>query len=565
MKRLVLLYACLHSYCVMAQHRYDVIIDEIMADPSPAISLPNYEWIELKNRSNTAINLQDWRISDAGGGSGPMPAFVLQPGAYVIVCSQTALTAMSTFGPAIAVTGFPSLDNDMDRVVIRNASGDVMHAIEYKLTWYRNELKQQGGWSLEMLDTNNPCLGAINWKASVAPAGGTPARKNAGDTSIIDTSAPQLMRSYTTSNSSIILVFNEPVDSSTASIVANYSVDKAITIVSASAVAPLFNEVQLTTASVMLPDTVYTVSATGITDCSGQAGGGEVRSGLPLDPLPGEWIINELLFNPRSGGDDYVEYYNHSRKIFDAFQLYMATRNGNGTIANIQALSNGPYYLFPGDHIVTTESIERLSMHYLVPDPGKVLVVASLPSFPDKEGTVIALNSQGIVTDEVSYKEDWHFPLIANNEGVALERIDPAGRSQDKSNWHSAASTAGYGTPGYRNSQYKRQDMVNASVEIKPTIVSPDNDGIDDIATVYYRLNEPGYTANITIFDAAGRLVRYLVRNGLLGIDGYWNWDGLGETKNRLAAGIYIVVTELFNKKGKRLHFKNPIVVAYKL
>ncbi|HEY9363808.1 MAG TPA: lamin tail domain-containing protein, partial [Chitinophagaceae bacterium] len=67
--------------------RYEVVIDEIMADPSPQVGLPNNEWIELKNTSLTAFNLQGWRIEDASGLSGPMPSFMLEPDSFVIVCA----------------------------------------------------------------------------------------------------------------------------------------------------------------------------------------------------------------------------------------------------------------------------------------------------------------------------------------------------------------------------------------------------------------------------------------------------------------------------------------------
>ena len=115
-----------------------------------------------------------------------------------------------------------------------------------------------------------------------------------------------------------------------------------------------------------------------------------------------------------------------------------------------------------------------------------------LPSFPDDEGDVVALNFQGDVVDEVKYKDDWHFKLIDNDEGVSLERIDPAGPSQDAANWHSAASTAGYGTPTYKNSQYKLLNSINATIEVTPKVFSPDNDGRDDIATIQYAVTEPG-------------------------------------------------------------------------
>jgi CHU_C Type IX secretion signal domain len=162
----------------------------------------------------------------------------------------------------------------------------------------------------------------------------------------------------------------------------------------------------------------------------------------------------------------------------------------------------------------------------------------------------------------VQYKEEWHFKLLDNKEGVSLERIDPAGRSQDAQNWHSAASTAGYGTPGYKNSQYKLLAPANASIIISPKLFSPDNDGRDDIASIQYELSVPGFVANITVFDARGLPVRLLVRNGTMGLTGYWNWDGLDDSGNKLPVGTYIILTELFNLQGKKERFKSTVVLA---
>ena len=83
-------------FLAFSQNRYDVVIDEIMADPSPQVGLPNNEWIELKNMANAVINLQGWRIGDANGQSGPMPNFDLQPDSFVIVCTSSAVAATAT-------------------------------------------------------------------------------------------------------------------------------------------------------------------------------------------------------------------------------------------------------------------------------------------------------------------------------------------------------------------------------------------------------------------------------------------------------------------------------------
>lgn len=564
---LLLLSLLIFPVCLVAQNRYDVVIDEIMADPTPQIGLPNNEWLELKNTTAAPINLQNWRIGDATGQSGPLPNFTLQPDSFVIVCTGSAVAAMSAFGTTISVTSFPSLDNDGDQLFLRAANGRTIHAINYTTGWYQNEVKKDGGWTLEMIDTKSPCAGSSNWKASVSTTGGTPGKKNSIDAINNDATAPQLKRAYTLDNVTIILVYDEPVDSLSGATLANYSIDGGLTLLNATAIAPLFNQVQLKTTTPLATNTVYTVTANNVKDCKSNNIGAanKARVGLPVDASTGEWVINEILFNPRSNAFDFVEFYNNSNKIFDASKLYIANRNSTGVISSIKALSTTPFYIFPGDHIVETEDADNLAGQYLVKNPDNVLVVSSPPSFSDDEGTVVVLNFQGSVIDEVKYKDDWHFKLIDDAEGVSLERIDPAGQSQNETNWHSAASTAGYGTPTYKNSQYKLLNAINATIEATPKVFSPDNDGRDDITTIQYEVTEPGYITNITVFDGAGRPVRNLVRNGTLGLKGYWNWEGLDDKGNKLPMGTYIIFTEIFNLQGKKSTFKTTVVLARKL
>lgn len=538
-----------------------------MADPSPQTGLPNNEWLELKNTSVLPVNLQNWRIGDATGQSGPLPNFILQPDSFVIVCTGSAVAAMSGFGTVISVTSFPSLDNDGDQLFLRSANGMTIHAVAYNISWYQNELKKEGGWSLEMIDTKNPCSGSNNWKASTHTSGATPGKKNSVDAINNDVTGPQLKRAYTTDNTTIILVFDEPIDSLKGATVTNYSIGGGLDFNSAVTVPPLFNTVILKTNNPLIPDMVYTIAAAVITDCKNNiiSTDNQARVGLPADPSAGEWIINEILFNPKPHAYDYIEFYNNSNKIFDASKLYIANRNSNGVISSIKTLSPVPLCIFPGDHIVITEDANSLALNFLVKNPDNVLIVSSFPSFPDDEGNVVALNFQGTVVDEVKYKDDWHFQLIDNAEGVALEKIDPIGSSQDKNNWHSAASTAGYGTPTYKNSQFKNPQAIAATIEVVPKVFSPDNDGFNDITTIHYKVDAPGYVANVTIFDAAGRVVKNLVRNGTLAINGYWNWDGLNDKGQKLPVGTYVVLTEIFNLQGKKEGFKNTIVLARRL
>jgi hypothetical protein len=548
-----------------AAQQYDIVIDEIMSDPTPQIGLPNNEWIELKNSASSPINLQGWTISTPSNQSGPMPNFILQPDSFVIICTGNAVAAMSGYGSAIAVTNFPSLANTGGQITLSTDQGKTIHSVLYSSDWYQNELKKEGGWTLEMIDTKNPCSGFSNWIASVDASGGTPGRKNSVDTINIDETAPHLLKAYANDSVTITLTFDEPLDSLKAATANNYSISNGIGISqNAVTISPNFNIVRLNLSTPLSANTIYTVTANAITDCIGNVIGSNNTARVGLSSVADSFdiVLNEILFNPKPNGVDYVEIYNRSSKIINLKQVYIANRNSIGTISSITPLSSDNYLLFPQDFMVATEDPSIVKAQYITLNPDAFVTVNSMPSFNDANGDVILLNVQGNIVDELAYDDSWQFPLIANTEGVALERIDYDAPTQAQSNWHSAATSVGYGTPTYKNSEYRRDAIAQGEITVSPAIFSPDNDGIDDFATIDYSFPQPGYVANIIIFDASGKPVRYLQQNALCGIKGNYRWDGLGDKNQKLPVGIYIVYTEVFSLDGKTQQFKNTIVLA---
>ncbi|MBS1742302.1 MAG: lamin tail domain-containing protein [Bacteroidetes bacterium] len=549
------------SYFIPIQ--YDVVMDELMADPDPQIGLPNVEWLELKNISGFDIDLAGWTLAKPSGTSGAMPSYLLKKDSFVIVCTGSAVAAMSAFGPAISVTSFPSLGNDGDLLYLVSPQGSTIHSVIYTSAWYQNTVKADGGWSLEMMDTHNPCSGISNWKASENLSGGTPGKRNSIDGSNPDQTAPQLLRAYAVDNFNITLIFDEPISTVNAAVTANYTVSDGIgNPVSATAVAPAYNSIQLVLANALQPGKVYTVTAApGITDCGNNSVAGiknTARVGLAEITVDSfDIVINEILFNPKPTSNDYVEIYNRSNKILDLKNVSIANASG------FTHLSTETYLFFPGDFMVITNSRD-LVLHDYVANDLYAFIEVSTPSYNDDAGDVLLLNEQGKIIDEVKYLDDWHFPLIHDEEGVSLERIDYNAPSQNAANWHSAATNVGYGTPTYKNSQFRLDGGVSGQVSVEPEIFSPDNDGRDDFATINYNFPEPGYVANISIFDAVGRKVRNLQRNALCGVKGYFRWDGLDEKNQKLPVGIYIIYTEVFNLAGKTKKFKHTIVLAKK-
>jgi len=545
--------------------QYDIIIDEIMADPAPVVGLPNNEWIELKNTTVSPINLQGFTIGDTATQSGAMPNFILQPNSFVIVCAGSAVNTMSAFGATISVTNFPSLSNSGEELILKNPQGEIIHAVSYSYSWYQNTLKEQGGWSLEMIDTKNPCSGYSNWQASTNINGGTPGKINSIDGKNPDQNAPKLLRAFAQDSVDITLSFDEPLDSNKASIAANYNISGNIgTPQLAAAVAPLFDKVNLKLAMPLSQKKTYTITAINIIDCAGNIinSSDTARVGISSAANNFDVVINEILFNPRDNGVDYVELYNRSKKIINLKQLYIANRNTSGAISNIAQLTNSDYLLFPQSFIVVTSSPSIVKSQYIAQNPDAFVQINNMPSFNDDNGDAIILNAQGNIVDELQYDVSWQFPLIDNVQGVALERINYDAPTQSQSNWHSAATNVGYGTPTYKNSQYRIDQYAAGEISVYPQIFTPNNDGIDDFLTIDYTFPETGYVANITIYDASGKMVRLLEQNALCGTQGKFIWDGLGEKNRQLIEGTYIVYTKVFDLNGKTKDFKNPVVIA---
>ncbi|MEP6747164.1 MAG: lamin tail domain-containing protein [Bacteroidota bacterium] len=570
MKEKLTLVLLVLSLCVHAQTAspYNIVIDEIMADPSPVVGLPNFEFIELKNVSSQSFNLNGWRIGDATGFATISVNFILMPDSFVVICANTPAPLFAVFGTTVGVSNFPSLNNDGDLLYIRSKEGKVIHAVNYSSDWYQNSVKQQGGWTLEMTDTQNPCGGSGNWIASNDIKGGTPGKKNSVDGINKDAQPPVLLSAFAADSTNIVLTFDEPLDSTKAAATGNYIISDGVgNPQSAIAVSPVFNKVQLRTAAFIAKDKIYTVIATGVTDCSGNSIGAynKVKLGRASIADTAGLVINEILFNPKPGGTDYVELYNRGAKNIDLKDCYIANRTGGGTIGSLKQISADNRLLFPGEYAVVTEDATAVEKQYLAKDASVFAVISAMPSYPDDNGDVVLLNAQGKIIDELNYDEHWQFKLLNNAEGVALERIDYNKPTQNADNWHSASTNAGYGTPGYQNSQFKADALLQGTIAVIPAIFSPDNDGFDDFLTINYQFPEQGYVCNITIFDAGGRPVRYLTHNALCGLKGYFRWDGLDEKFLKLPIGVYVILTDVFNLKGKTKRFKQAVTLARRL
>jgi len=108
---------------LIAQNRYDVVITEFLSDPTPAVGLPESEFIELKNRSTVDYNLRNWTISNGNSSATIKVDYILKSDSFLILCANSAAVSFTAFGATLGISGFPSLSNDGGVIILSTETG----------------------------------------------------------------------------------------------------------------------------------------------------------------------------------------------------------------------------------------------------------------------------------------------------------------------------------------------------------------------------------------------------------------------------------------------------------
>jgi len=522
----------------------------------------------LYNKTAFPINLNNWKFS-AGTNTKILPSIIVPADSFIVLTSALGLAGMPVGINAEALISFPSLTNTGQILTLQSPQGMVISTVTYTDAWYQDAIKMDGGYSLEQIDPTNPCAGMNNWRASNSTDGGTPGIQNSINASNPDNTPPQVVRVSVIANDTIQLYFNEPLDSASMMNPAIYSIDNSVgnpTIV--QVIAPDYKSVRLTLGTTLMLGTIYTITVNNvITDCVGNPLGADnsARFAIPEPAVAKDIVINEILFNAKPSGVDFVEIYNRSNKVIDLKTISISEFDTiTNTIVGPETISADGYLIFPQEYILLSENGALVQSQYTTTNPEGFLDMANLPTMNDDGGTV-CLSTATEIIDNFKYYDNMHFGLLNETEGISLERIDFERLTQDRTNWHSAAEAVGFATPAYKNSQYSDAGETESAIEITPEIFSPDEDGVADVVNINYHFDTPGFTANVTVYDSKGRIVKHLIQNELLGVKGTFSWDGINNDREKARIGIYIFYFEVFDLSGTVKHYKKTCVLAGKL
>jgi Lamin Tail Domain/Bacterial Ig-like domain len=428
----------------------DIILTEIMADPSPQVGLPEAEFIEIYNRSANTIDLQGWKFSD-GNSVGTFPSHLLLPNHYAIICSTTSVALLSSFPNVVGISNFPSLNNSGESLTLTTSEGLLIDSVNYSLSWYRDEDKQEGGWTLELIDTNNPCGEDDNWMASEDDQGGTPGQTNSVNANKPDLTGPKLLSVTVISPHELLLRFDEKLEKFLSQI--SFQITPDIDIAASSFTNSSLREITLSLLQDLNLRQLYSLEVKDLRDCNGNAiqeAFNQVTFALPELAAQGDVLINEILFNPLPGGVDFVEVINVSSKYLNLKNWSIANYTEE-QFTNLQTISESDYTLAPGGYLALTPSITILKSQYLQAQE-EYLLSTLLPSMNDDAGAIAILTDEGDPLDVFEYMDAFHSPMLKDKEGVSLERISLTESTMNPGNWKSANSSAGFATPGYLNS-----------------------------------------------------------------------------------------------------------------
>lgn len=537
----------------------DVVFSEIMANPVGAYALPEVEYIELYNRSDKPVSLNGWKLF-YGTKTHSLAEAAIAAHGFIVLYNDKHSSLLSAWKiPLLPMKSFPVLANTGKLLYLEDMSGELVSWVEYSDSWYKDDFKKKGGFSLECMDVDNLSGVAGNWKGSNDKRGGTPGEENSVKTVNSDNALPYISDYYLSAPDTFVVNFSKPMQPASLLSMDNYLPEGNSCIIDKLMVEyPCGRSVRLVLQQPLGYGELAEYRLDGLKDISGFDLTGEltVRAKLNEDVEAGDILFNEILFNPGSGGVDYAELYNNTDKYIALSGLYFASHKNDNGFSDGMALSETSQSFPPHSYLCFTSDINVVANQYTC-SRTNMRKLSKLPGLPDDKGNIALLSASGEVVDELSYTEKMHTALLKDTEGFALEKRYPALSSSVPSHWLTASTRSGGGTPGYQNSQYRNPGaIVTEGFVLDAKSFSPNNDGNNDELVISYTMPGDNFMADIKVYDAIGRLVYVIADGEVLASKGTFVWTGKNSDGGFCRMGMYVIYVEAYNPHGEVKHYK---------
>ena len=524
----------------------EIIINEIFPDPSPSVGLPEAEFIELLNLKNYPLNLENCIISDKNSAV-ILPKIIVPKKGFIVLCNEPDLLLFESISGVYGIKSLPSLNNNEDIITLKNKNSELLDSLNYTKSFYRNEEKQEGGYSLERIHFFSNCIESSNWIASEHSNGGTPGEMNSVHGHEYDSTPPHVLSATSNNLKTIYLQLNELPTNLIAYEPSNYELINSSNQPTSVSMDANHKTIAIQFENQLPLSSIFQLKIKELVDCSGNQAQESYIDIIPVHSAKkGDIIINEILFNPYPNGVDFIELYNTSNHYINLHELTFKTYLPNSSTYFIESNKDG---IISQNEFIAL-SIDSSQVKYDYPEAQTILQLSKMPPMNNTEG-ILSLYQSDILLDSVHYHEDQHFNLLSDYNGVSLERISYDDKGSSSNNWHSASSTVGYATPGYQNSQYTNVSLSLNPFELNSSKISPDGDGYEDFLILNYQIDILGYVLNGYIYTLSGFQVHHPFNNLLISREGNLKWNGTDSNGIKLPVGNYILLIEAFNETGE--------------
>lgn len=537
----------------------DVIINEIMANPKGNEHWPDLEYIELYNRYPDSISLKGWEYSSTSTRS-KIENVWIAPYTFLILCRDTDTATFKRFGEAHGLSRWPTLTNTGTTLTLKSPSGKLIDSVSYTDRWYSNALSRLGGWSLERIFLKDPCALTNEWLSSDDIMGGTPGRSNSVE--VTDTPRAVLLDFKISDTGIILLTFNRQMNTETRAFKSTlYNSDTKNLVVHQTS-WETSHVLKISTREPFAKSAGFNLEIRDLETCNGEPASADISFFVP-DRLEANGIlISEILFEPRPGGDDFVEIYNPTNKTFDLSNLSLGTVNTQNKWVNTTSIANVPVYIKPGEFKVLTTDPGSLLEVYPKAIRNTFIKMDKFPPFPNMEGTVVLINhtaSPPFLVDSIYYHHKMHSAGIKNPKGVSLERIHLEKRRFELT---SGPALDGGATPGYR--KLFDGKMTENFIEQKSRILIQNGDIHENKIILEYQFSQPAVTADVTVINFLGIPVKRLIQHQSITATGQITWDGRTDNGNIAPPGIYTVQCNFYNEMGWKFVSKKTCILMRK-
>ncbi len=538
---------------------HSIVFTEIMADPSPTVGLPEVEYLEIYNRTDSTIDLSACKLYVGDQHYGELYPCALPPYTYALLCSETHILDMADFPNVIPVMGFRPLINDGRVVMLRSAANDLLAWLDYSPDWH-NSRKRDGGYSLERRDVNNLCVSFNAFLSSIDVRGGTPSEPNSVAENYPDKLFPLLCNAYLHDDSTIKLEFNKELSSDISAIYVDDMLQSQYVLNT-----PYNNTVTIPLSTTV--DTSVSVSIEGVKCVSAYAMPDTVvtiyRS---YPPQPGDLFITEIMYNPTQSRPSYIEVYNTSDHHL-SMNFTLEKYDSDGDFRTYYDLDHSTNTLPPSSFAVITPSTSTFSSHYDVCSDAIILPMDDNILTSSGASIALTLSAGDILLDSIPYSDSMHSPWVQSIAGVSLEKININDPIFSHNNWTSAASTADHATPGCQNSQSLIIDTFlhpsDKYFYLECDHFTPNNDAYNDVLRVHYSLPSEGYSCSAAVYTPEGNRLVNLLTDALIPAQGSFTWQGTTSDGVLLPFGAYVLVIEAIHPDGA--HFTQQLVVVLAL